>query len=163
MEILKANTGHLDIIAEIYQSARERMANSGNPNQWVNGYPSQETILKDLMENRLFVCINLGRIVGCFVFFEGEDPTYQVIYHGNWLNSDPYAVIHRMAVSDQCKGVGSACMDWCLNQTKNIRIDTHEDNISMQSLLKKFGFHRCGIIKTALGDNRIAFQYRSSE
>lgn len=32
-----------------------------------------------------------------FVSFRAEDPTYRVIYEENWLNDEPYAVIHRMA------------------------------------------------------------------
>jgi hypothetical protein len=45
-----------------------------------------------------------------------------------------------------------------LEDSGNIRIDTHRDNVPMLSLLDKSGFERCGIIYLKNGDERIAFQ-----
>ena len=41
---------------------------------------------------------------------------------------------------------------------KSLKIDTHEDNIGMQSLIKKLGYTYCGIIYTNYGDKRLAFE-----
>ena len=62
-----------------------------------------------------------------------------------------------MAVFDHGKGIGSTCIDWCLNQHDNIRADTHEANIPMQRLLIKKGFQHCGMIYNGWGDERLAF------
>jgi hypothetical protein len=32
----------------------------------------------------------------------GKDPTYAVIENGNWLNDEPYGVIHRIASNGRC-------------------------------------------------------------
>ena len=42
--------------------------------------------------------------------------------------------------------------------TMHIRIDTHEDNVVMQNLLKKLGFKFCGIIHLKNGDKRLAYE-----
>ena len=41
---------------------------------------------------------------------------------------------------------------------KNIKIDTHEDNLIMQKLLEKNSFKYCGVIYLLDGSKRIAFE-----
>lgn len=96
-----------------------------------------------------------GEIVGVFVL-SGEEEAYKSI-DGNWLNDAPYGSIHRLASSGVCSGVGRFALDWCLNKAGNIRIDTHEDNIPMQKLLKKCGYTYCGKIMYEQYGERIAF------
>ena len=76
---------------------------------------------------------------------------------GEWLNDEPYAVIHRMASNGKQKGISTECLKWAFAHCDNIRIDTHRDNIVMQNLLKKHGFKQCGIIYISNGTERIAF------
>ena len=38
----------LDAIIEIFHYARQFMKEHGNPNQWINGYPSAELILREI-------------------------------------------------------------------------------------------------------------------
>lgn len=105
-----------------------------------------------------FVCENeQGELVGTFCYIEGIDPTYLKIYEGEWLNDEPYAVIHRMASNGKQKGISTECLKWAFAHCDNIRIDTHRDNIVMQNLLKKHGFKQCGIIYISNGTERIAF------
>ena len=134
------------------------MLEHGNPNQWINGYPDEKIILLDIKNGHHFACFDNGRIQGCFAFIEGDDPTYAKIVKGQWLNDNPYAVIHRIAVLEHCKGIGSSCIKWCFRRCKNIRVDTHMDNISMQKLLLKNSFKYCGVIFNRWGDERLAFQ-----
>jgi ribosomal protein S18 acetylase RimI-like enzyme len=158
LKILKARLDDVAEILPIYEHARNTMLERGNPNQWVNNYPSEDTIRNDIETNTLFICVDDKRIVGCFVLSDGEDPTYSKIYHGHWLDDKNYSVIHRLAILENGKGIGLFCINWCLDRRDNIRIDTHEDNSSMQALLKKIGFKYCGVIKNACGDPRLAFQ-----
>ena len=102
-------------------------------------------------------CIE-GEILGTFCFILGEDPTYQQIYEGAWLNDEPYGVIHRLATNGKQKGVSEACLDWCFERWPNVRVDTHRDNKVMQHILTKYGFQRCGIIYVKNGTERIAYQ-----
>lgn len=158
MEIRNTHRDDLEEILEIYESARQYMVNHGNPNQWGNGYPDEKILLADIATRNHFVCTDGNRILGCFAFFEGDDPTYKEIFKGKWLNDHPYAVIHRIAVLHHGKGIGSICMDWCFKQRSNIRADTHRDNLPMQRLLIKKGFRCVGVIRNRWGDERLAFQ-----
>ena len=92
-------------------------------------------------------------------FIRGNDPTYAHIYDGAWIDDkQPYGVIHRLASTEDSKGVASACLQWCYEQIPNLRADTHRDNHILQYILKKHGFKYCGIILLANGDERLAFQ-----
>ena len=78
----------LDAIIEIFHYARQFMKEHGNPNQWINGYPSAELILREITNGTNYVCENEnGEIIGTFCFIPGEDPTYARIDDGNWLNN----------------------------------------------------------------------------
>lgn len=158
MEIRHTSSGDLDTVMAIYDHARQYMRDHGNHNQWINGYPSKELISEDINENRSYVCVDEGQIVGAFCFTIGIDPTYIKIYEGEWLDDEPYGVVHRIASANHKKGVASYCLDWCLAQCANIRIDTHEDNTVMQKFLLKNGYLRCGIIYLESGAPRVAFQ-----
>lgn len=157
MEIRVTTHKDLDQVMEIYDHARSYMREHGNLNQWVGGYPSRDLVAKDIEEKNSFVCVEEEQILGVFRFTQGVDPTYIQIYEGNWLNDEPYGVIHRIASASHKKGVASFCMDWCFHRCKSIRIDTHRDNDIMQKLLTKNGFKECGIIYLEDGAERLAF------
>lgn len=148
----------LNKVMTIYDHARQYMRQNGNHNQWINGYPEIELIAKDIDEKRSYVCVDEDEIVGVFCFTIGIDPTYLKIYEGDWLDEEPYGVVHRIASASHKKGVASFCLDWCYKQCGNIRIDTHEDNFVMQNLLLKNGYLRCGTIYLESGAPRVAFQ-----
>ncbi|NLW22534.1 MAG: GNAT family N-acetyltransferase [Tissierellia bacterium] len=158
MEIRKSTYDDVYRMLEIFKEAREFMKENGNPNQWGEAYPPKSLLLQDIEEGNSYVCIKDGIIVGTFYYKEGEDPTYKKIYDGQWLNDKPYGVVHRIATARGTRGVGSFCLDWCFNQSGNLKIDTHRDNIPMQRLLAKLGFNRCGIIYIENGEERIAYQ-----
>ena len=50
-----------------------------------------------------------------------------------------YASAHAF-MSEHGKGVAGAVFDYCYSLCKNIRIDTHRDNLPMQKALEKNGF-----------------------
>lgn len=97
-------------------------------------------------------------IAGVFYFAKENDPTYEKIYDGAWLNRNEYAVIHRIAVAKQGRGVSAFCFDYCYNAFPNLKIDTHKNNIPMQKALAKNGFSLCGKIYLDNGEERIAYQ-----
>jgi RimJ/RimL family protein N-acetyltransferase len=160
MLIRKANFDDLLQVLEIYESARRFMSESGNPNQWGKTNPSRDRTENDIYENKLYVVEDKGDILAVFFYNFADDPTYKVIYSGKWLNDAPYGVIHRIAVSDKArgKGVSGLCFDFAFADCKNLKIDTHKDNIPMQKALAKHGFIQCGIIYLANGNERLAFQ-----
>ena len=115
-----------------------------------NAYLQQLTLRKDN-----------GMIVGTFSFIIGEEPTYQVIKNGKWTDGRLYGTIHRLASNGIVKGIARACFEYCIKQIDYIRIDTHKDNISMQTAIERFGFHKCGNIYVKGGAERIAYDYIS--
>lgn len=158
MYIRNAEAADLPAILAIYAYARGEMRKNGNPNQWGDDRPPPETICEDIRLRRCYVLEENGEILGVFVFFVGDDPTYRIIEDGAWLSDAPYGVIHRIARGENCRGLLAGALEFAGEHTKNIRIDTHEDNKIMQHLLEKNGFVRCGRIYTDDGTARIAYQ-----
>lgn len=159
MLIRKAEPRDLIHILKVYEIAREYMRKSGNPNQWGTDKPKKELLEDDIRKGELFVGENEeGHICFVFAFILGEDPTYSYIEDGEWLSDKPYGTIHRIASDGTVSGVVRAAVDYCENTISNLRIDTHENNKTMQHVLDKLGFKRCGIIYIDDGTPRIAYQ-----
>ena len=157
--IRSATFTDLDRLMEIFEAARRFMESTGNPNQWINGYPQRALIAEEISQEHCYVCQDEeGKTIGTFCFVPSPDPNYARIEDGAWLNDAPYHVIHRLASDGSEKGIFKACIDWCALQDTNLRADTHADNKVMQHLLEKNGFIRCGIIYVSNGTPRIAYQ-----
>ena len=156
--IRRSRPEQLDEIMEIYAGARTFMAEHGNPTQWGITHPTREMVEGDIEKGLGYVCMAGDRIAAVFHYRLGEDATYRVIEDGNWLNDRPYGVVHRIASAGIAKGAASYCLEWALEQSGNLRIDTHRNNAVMQSLLKKLGFTYCGIIHVEDGSERLAYQ-----
>ena len=144
---------------KVYAEGREIMVESGNFDQWPEGYPHHDIIEKDIISGYSYVCTANDEILAAFYLSTEPEKTYNVI-DGAWLNDEPYGVIHRIAriKNEKAKGVGEFCLNWCFEEVKNIRIDTHEDNIPMKKLLEKLGYKHCGTIWIETGAKRLAYQ-----
>ncbi len=164
MEFRKAMEVDIDSIMNIIKQAQEYFKEQGT-DQWQNNYPNVETIKNDIEKGYGYVLLKDGKIVGTVsVSFDGEK-TYENIYEGKWISNLQYAVVHRMAIDSKLKGKGLASIimknieKMCLDRdVHSIRIDTHEDNKSMQRLIDKNGFKYCGIIYLADGSKRLAYE-----
>ncbi len=152
-------------IMKIIKQAQDYFKENGI-DQWQNNYPNTETINNDIKNGYAYVLEDdNGKIIGTVaVSFEGEK-TYDIIYDGQWLSNDEYAVIHRMAVDNRYKGKALSAViikhieDICLSKgVHSIKIDTHDENISMQRVIKKNNFKYCGIIYLDNKSKRIAFE-----
>lgn len=161
--IRKTTIADIPKLREIFAIARQFMANTGNPSQWVDGYPSDEQLTQDIESGDSYVVEKNEKVVATFVLRGGIDPTYNIIYEGKWLNDKPYATIHRIASTGETKGIMHIAMQFAQQQYDNIRIDTHRDNMVMQHLIEKEGFKYCGIIHCWSGDERVAFQFTKEE
>lgn len=159
MYIQQATTADTNKILTIIDEARTIMRENGNMTQWTNGYPSRETILEDITNEHAFVCIEGEETVGYFCLMLGKNPdTNYNIIEGNWLNENPYGVIHRLASGRTVKGIAQKAFDFAFTKTNNIKVDTLHENIPMQNFLKKNGFEYCGVIYVSDGTPRDAFQ-----
>lgn len=157
MEVRKTTHQDLPRILEIYAHAREQMRRTGNPTQWGDSYPARETLEDDIQRGVSYVLEEGGDLAGVFMFTLGDDPTYQLIEEGAWLNDGPYGTIHRLASGGTAPGVFRACARFCETLAPNLRADTHADNLIMQHLLESWGFRRCGRIYAEDGTPRIAY------
>lgn len=159
MIIRKAFPDDLNSILKVYEIAREYMRQNGNPTQWGTVKPRKELLVDDIRKGDLYVGENdKGDICFVFAFILGDDPTYSYIEGGSWLSDEPYGTIHRIASDGTVSGVVKAAVDFCRNIIPNIRIDTHENNKTMQHVAEKLGFVKCGIIYIDDGTPRIAYQ-----
>lgn len=163
MIIRAAKAEDLPELLRVYDYAREFMARTGNPTQWRGGYPAPELLREDIRTGRGFVGVDAdGRVHCAFALLFGDEPTYQVLEDGAWLNDAPYGTIHRLAGDGTVRGCFDACIAFCRARCANLRADTHADNRIMQRLLERAGFQRCGIIYAADGSARIAYQWSCS-
>ena len=154
----------IERVMEIIKQAQQYFKEKGI-NQWQNGYPNAKVIENDIKNVHSFVLIKNNEIVGTIaISFEGE-ATYNKIFEGDWKSNDNYAVIHRIAVDHELKGIGLSSE--MIKQTElmcnkksvgSIKVDTHEDNQAMQRSLIKNGFDYCGVIYLADGSKRVAFE-----
>lgn len=164
MEFRRAEEADICPIMKIIKQAQNYFKIEGI-NQWQNNYPNEETIRKDIINNNGYVLIKEHIIIGTVaLIFEGEK-TYETIYDGKWISNQEFAVIHRLAVDIDCKGLGLAGIliknieELCTKRNiHSIKVDTHMENVSMQQLLKKSGFQYCGIIYLEDKSKRIAFE-----
>ena len=120
----------------------------------------------DITKGHSYVLCDVDDVVGTMYFAIEEDINYPGIV-GEWLtgNTADYGVIHRIVVDEQYKGKAYAklLLDFAVEKCKehniaSIRIDTHEDNISMQRFLLKNNFKLCGDITLQSGAPRIALE-----
>ncbi len=160
MNIRLSENKDIPQIMKIYTLAKEHMDKSGNPNQWLDGYPKQELVEDDVRDKISYVILNDEKeIVGVFAFIIGEDATYIDIREGNWLNEELYGTVHRLASNGKARGIFKQCFNFCKEKIQNIRCDTHYNNGIMQKHFIDYGFQTCGIITADDGNPRIAYQY----
>ncbi len=162
MDIRFAHPNELKAIVTIIEEARAHLAASGS-NQWqgADGYPTQEDIFEDILENRGYVGLIDGRVVAYAAVYLGNQPEYNAIYDGKWQhNNYRYVTFHRVAVAADFRGqqVTQTFLQGLIEGHKvpDFRCDTHEKNVAMQHILEKLGFVYCG--KVPIDGERLAYQ-----
>ena len=146
-------------LERIFEAGRQIMRANDNPTQWANGYPQRQLLEEDIARKCLYIIEGAdGLPHGAFYFAVEDDPTYHVIEDGAWLNDEPYGVIHRIASDGLEHGIFRTALQFALQHTSNVRIDTHADNKPMQNALAREGFQSCGIIYCIDGTPRVAYQ-----
>ena len=158
LNVKNAEIADLEQIIKIYRYAQDYMIKSGNPTQWGHFYPDADLIKSDIDKNACKVIYDKNGIHGVFALFDGTEPTYKHIEGGNWLNEEPYLTIHRLAGDGQVHGLFPCALNYCKKISLNIRVDTHADNKTMQRLIEKNSFIKCGTIYVKNGTARIAYQ-----
>lgn len=162
--IRKAVQDDADAIWNILSQAIEKRKSEGSE-QWQDGYPNPTVIKNDIDKGYGLVCENNERDIIAYValIFDTE-PAYEQL-EGRWLShNQPYAVIHRLAVSQRKKIKGLAT--WIMQEIENIctaqgifsiKVDTNFDNAGMLRVFEKLGYTYCGEVYFR-GSARKAFE-----
>ena len=165
MILRKAEISDTDSILRIIGEAQAQMARLGI-DQWQNGYPDRAAIVADIEGGVGLVIDSAEGIAAYCAAIFGDEPTYIRIDDGEWLTAgEDYIVVHRLAVADRCKRQGIAT-DFLRRvesiarerSCRSFRIDTHHDNLYMQTICQRLGFVRCGVIYVSDGTPRIAYE-----
>lgn len=173
MLIRKAVKSDLDRICEIVNEARAYFKENGIP-QWQGEYPSRADFEGDIDGGRLYVAENEKKVLGVYCFDLRGDKNYDEIFDGAFRLDEKYGAIHRVAVSSDAKGqgIGGLMVEHAVALTQEaglryLRGDTHRLNLSMQRMLTKNGFCKCGTIylygKKDNENERVAFDMIISE
>lgn len=150
----RAQTQDLAAIMKIIDDAKELLKKNGSP-QWQNGYPNQENFTQDIAMQTNWILINDNKVVATATLQLTPEPTYHNITQGQWQQpNEPYATIHRVAISSNYRGQGLSKLLFSnlltvgqMQGIKNFRIDTHRSNKAMQHIAENFNFKKRGIIK----------------
>lgn len=165
MEIKLSEGKDINAIMEIIKDAQELLA-SQNIDQWQNAYPNIAQIKEDIHNKNSFVICKKHEIIASLMFSTKIEHTYNEI-DGKWLSAEKskYGVIHRLAVSKHHhkKGIAKFIFTYFENllstlEINSMKIDTHPDNITMQTLLKKMNYIYCGVIYLEDNDKRFAYE-----
>ena len=167
MKIKLSTLENIPEIMTIIKDAKELLA-SLKIDQWQNGYPNAAQVEQDILKGESYVVlIDENQVIATSMFTTNKEPTYQIIEEGTWKvdESKNYGVIHRMAIKKEYRkqGLATLLFDEFHQQLKSkniqsLKIDTHEENLGMQALIKKIGYQYCGIIYTNYGAKRLAFE-----
>ena len=156
MNIRLANTSDTNRIFEIYEYARAYMKAHGNPYQWGDDRPEKSLTKDDIKNQRCYVMEDDGHIFACFVFTIGFEKEYEAKFPSN----DKYGVIHRVASDKSKRGIVEQIVDFAKGKVNLLRIDTHEDNKTMQRAIERQNFKRIGIIYLEDKSPRILYELK---
>ena len=151
MEVYKATLNDFEDIKLIHSLAIIHMNEEENHNQWIRNDEKFLNKMIDYIQSGDFYIVKENEeTIGFFAMIFGIDITYNVIDR-KWINNDEYVTIHKIASKYYRRHIASFILSY-VEQTiankgiKNIRIDTHIDNVSMNAFLLKNGFVKCGTI-----------------
>lgn len=166
MQIRRSTFKDIPDIMVIIADAKNHLA-AQKIEQWQNGYPNVAQVENDIKNGESYVLVNKqSKVIATAMFTTRKEPTYKVI-EGEWKvnENQVYGVIHRMAIKASFRKLGLAAQLFKafhqqLNKQKiqSLKIDTHKENVGVQSLIKKLGYQYCGVIYTNYGDKRMAFE-----
>ncbi|MDN3677854.1 GNAT family N-acetyltransferase [Flavobacterium paronense] len=158
----KATTSDIPKIWKIIQQAIARRKNDGSQ-QWQDGYPNEDVIRTDITKGIGYVLTDNETITSYAAILFNDEPAYEQL-KGTWLTNGDFAVVHRVAISDNYTGKGLAQKIFLFTEDlvikKNIfsiKVDTNFDNIPMLKILEKLGYTYCGEVNFR-GSDRKAFE-----
>lgn len=165
MNIRLTHIDDLQSLETIISKARKYLKDN-NVDQWQDFYPDKEFLQSSIQNNTLLVLDEDTKILGMMNLSFSEDKDYNIIEQGRWLSDYDYGVIHTLAIDMDYSGnsLSSKLIEFAIakcreNNIRSLRIDTHYDNKTMKSILKKHKFIKCGqITLSKSGAKRDAYE-----
>ncbi|WP_369833269.1 GNAT family N-acetyltransferase [Companilactobacillus pabuli] len=151
----QAKLDDLPRIIDIIDSAKKTLKDRG-VDQWQQGYPNKEILEQDIQEGISFVLMLNGRVVGSAALQQGYDKNYQDMNSGAWDDDSDvtYSIIHRIAIEADHQGehLSAALIQQLMTMSyylgyRDVRIDTHPDNLVMQHIITSNGFEEKGTLR----------------
>lgn len=151
MNLTVAKPEDLSAVMRLINEAKQFLREHG-VDQWQSGYPDEACILRDINSGSGYLVEDENLLAGYLcIDFRGE-PAYETL-SGSWQSERPYAVVHRLAIDNSCKGKGLSHQIFSLTEALcrskavySIRADTDRNNEAMKHVLAKNGFAYCGTI-----------------
>ncbi|MDP5053031.1 MAG: GNAT family N-acetyltransferase [Congregibacter sp.] len=147
MQVVKARKSHLQDVLEVIYASRDHLISIGI-SQWDNHYPNEESVLRDLTDENLYIAALADSLVGTIAFSQDQEPEYTQI---QWFYPGPCLVIHRLCVSPshQGRGVGSSLMRFAeeyakVNRFNSLRLDVYTGNPDAVNFYKNLGYEIVG-------------------
>ena len=163
----QATNADLPEIKKIIEEAKAYLKKQGI-DHWQDGYPATEDLETDVNFGITYVLIVDGKIAGTAALHQGLDVNYLNIHDGEWINGvhGRYTAIHRIAMSSNFRGQhlsdkmvsGLITISGVLGY-KDIRIDTHPENLGMQHVITTNGFTKRGTIYMSESDSEASPRY----
>lgn len=166
MNIQIANENHIKDIIFIFKQASEYIASYGSDQWQGKSCPNEDNVQKDIQEKSGYVVLDeQSNVIAYMSLSFSGDENYNIIKNGRWESDYDYGVIHRIAVSDTVrnKGISKLMFDFaekeCIkNNIRSIRLDTHNLNEPVKSIMKERKYKKCGIIFLKDKQERIAYE-----
>lgn len=154
-ELRLAKDTDLDTVISIIEDARHFLAISGS-DQWQHSpYPARSDLAQDIFLGFGHLFIVDHQIAGYVALITGENPYYDKLSHGKWLESETGEIIEigRMALLSDYRGRGLSKAFYQSIFTlafrknyKDLRLWTHPKNSVQQHLFLREGFKKVGIL-----------------
>lgn len=161
MKTRRALASDVDEVIRLLEDGKATLRETG-VDQWQDGYPGREDAERDVIRGESYLMIDAdGSALAVATIGLSGRREYDSLYGGSWLtdsdSQDPrYVALCRLAVSKEKRGRGIASrmlqevQKICTELGReSVRVDTHEDNVPMRTLLEKRGFRKCGFIHAA--------------
>lgn len=146
----RAEIKDINKIEYIIENAKKALKEDG-VDQWQIGSMDRDFLCNQIIKGKSYVYEDKGDLMAYAYLSDDKEAAYEDLEDN--FKGENYITIHTFAVDVESreKGLGSRFMmeilKYGVNQNlDSLRIDTHQDNFRMRSLLNKFGFKKIGKI-----------------
>lgn len=168
LNVRKGTLEDIPAVMALLKQSQQQLTLSGSPQWSGKDGPQEEEIRTHILNQRLYVFLIEDTLLGTAVMTDIPETAYDTITFGAWEKKEiPYLSIHRFAIAPEENGKGYAKLFLTLllqigkrQGYKDIRIDTHPVNHSMQRVILVNDFLFKGVIQLPIANGeRYAYQW----